>query len=191
MVTWNGLVPHSQMADKDQERLFSCRGSPGELGVRAPLQTTQSRVPVPGREVSIASDCKKPWGLWLSETGDFWSPRSSSYFDSLTLSLSEQRKAPETYREELSFLASGSKLKGQLSPRQEPWQWPWVLFESSPYRACRQALHLTLHQPGSHYLPHLGDSLRPCYTQLAGPAQVIPSGFSIQLACVGSCFQLS
>ena len=42
---------------------------PGEQGAPQP------RVPEPGRQVSITSRYKNQQGLWLSETGNFQSPK--------------------------------------------------------------------------------------------------------------------
>ena len=47
-----------------------------------------------------------------------------------------------------------------------------------------QSPYLRLHQPGSHCLPHLGDSRRLNPTQLSGPPQLFPVTFPYEwLVC--------
>ena len=51
---------------------------PVKLGVSAPYQVPQPRVPVLGREVSITYGCENHYGLWLSKKEGFWSLRCFS-----------------------------------------------------------------------------------------------------------------
>ena len=65
--TWNGLVPHSHVMDKNWEGYLGSRSLPEEPGVPVPHQVPHPRAPVLGREVPITSGCKNQRGLWLSE----------------------------------------------------------------------------------------------------------------------------
>ena len=53
-----------------------------DQGVPASHQASQPLVPEPGREACITSGCKIQWGLRVSETEDFWSPRQFLLKDS-------------------------------------------------------------------------------------------------------------
>ena len=68
----------------------------------------------------------------------------------------------ETGGEELNGLASGQELGGSYVPDRRAGRGHGSFAEPSPERVGRQVLCLGLHPPGSHSLPHPGNSLRPC-----------------------------
>ena len=55
---------------------------------------------------------------------------------------------------------------------------PFLSLPPPPCKAGRQVPYPRLHQPGSHCLSHLGDSSRPCPTELSGPHKLFPVAFS-------------
>ena len=59
---------HSTCGNKNQEGYLGCGGLPSGSGVPVPHQDSQPRLPVPGREACITSDCKNQWGPRLRET---------------------------------------------------------------------------------------------------------------------------
>ena len=68
----------------------------------------------------------------------------------------------ETGGEELSGLASGQELGGSYVPDRRAGRGHGSFAEPCPDILGRQVLCLGLHPPGSHSLPHPGNSLRPC-----------------------------
>ena len=163
-----------------------------------PNQAPQSMAPVPGREVTITSGCKTQWELrlWtqkplgnqavplkepthrLTWTHSLWAPADW--------------KAPETYGEKLSCSATGWELKGSFLPDKSAGRGHCSFSEPSPNRVTEPAGRCCIWDSINlaHSLSHSGDSLRP-HLSTFRPIQAISSGFSIWMACLGSCSRFS
>lgn len=156
------------------------------LGSSAQSSTTGKRSP-------CTSGCEKQQKLWLSETWGCRNRRHSSWkactwtysvMNSLALSSNARaaaQRVPETYEEELSCQASDRGLEGWLSPRLN-----YPLFLSWAATISESPATWLIQVAPRGWFPET-----PPHFHLVGPPKLPPVIYSIQIACLGLCCQLS